>query len=71
MKGLILGKTYDVVHSRKGHFCFRVVADDGKWVTGEIISGRAINISRDIADNVSGEVITIRKNMASFDFVES
>ena len=64
MDDLRVGTTYDVRHNRKGRFELKLTEVGDAWVTGEISSGVATNISDD--DYVAGEVITIRRTHASF-----
>ncbi len=64
MDDLKIGTTYDVEHSRKGNFTLKVTHVGDEWIRGKIVSGRATLISE--ADYVSGEMISVRRSLASF-----
>ena len=55
----IIGKIYNVAHSRKGKFTMRVTAINGEWISGIVIDSTAKAI---MSYNVkySGDEITIR-----------
>ena len=63
---LKIGNRHNVIHSRKGRFIFKVEKDDGEWVSGQIVQGKAKMISRTIDDIGEGERITIRKSFCKF-----
>lgn len=65
---LEVGKTYDVDHNRKGKFRVRVVHLDEDWLDGEIVKGRASYMTS--ADAMVGDVITIKRSLASFQEVK-
>jgi len=62
------GKTYDVEHSRKGKFRFRVTRVDDRWVAGEIISGKAKYASGGPA--LPGDKIEVTSRLATFTLVD-
>lgn len=65
------GKIYKVNHCRKGVFSFRVIEDTEEWVTGEIVGGKIKNLAYWInADNVSGDVLTLRKSFIKIEIIE-
>jgi hypothetical protein len=63
-----VGKTYKVIHRRKGTFiaeCLEVYDDGGKF---KIVSGKAHFLTREDAE--CGEIITTVNNLAEFFPVE-
>lgn len=66
-----IGETYHVDHSRKGKFDMLVTAksDDGEWVSGVVVKGRAKYISMEnwmLNAGCLGDAITLRRSFATF-----
>jgi len=64
---LEMNQIYLVNHQRKGTFMLRIISesDDGVWVTGYIVSGKAKSILR-YNKYEAGEKITVRKSFCKF-----
>jgi hypothetical protein len=60
-----VGKVYDVQHQRKGSFRMRVMARDGEWVDGQIVSGKA-RAMLSYNEREAGEAITVRESFCTF-----
>jgi len=60
-----VGKLYDVQHQRKGSFRMRVMARDGEWVDGQIVSGKA-RAMLSYNEREAGEAITVRESFCTF-----
>lgn len=60
----IVGKTYEVTHSRKGTFNLRVTGMDDEWVNGTIVAGSAEFFTEE--NREAGEVITLRRSLCIF-----
>lgn len=58
----ILGKTYEVNHSRKGKFSIEILSQNDEWLTGIIKKGMA-GAMLDYNEKGEGEKITIRKSL--------
>ena len=54
------GKTYNIIHCRKGTFTIKVKSQTEDWVTGTIVDGETETM---LADNKSfeGDEVTLRK----------
>lgn len=63
---LVIGASYDVVHTRKGRFRLRVTSVGDPWVTGVIEKGTA-GAMLDYNVREEGEEITIRFSFAAFE----
>lgn len=62
-----VGKTYNVNHSRKGKFTFKVSEINGEWATGKVVDGHTIAISG--SGSGPGEDLTIRIAFCSFKLI--
>jgi hypothetical protein len=65
MTNLTIGKTYYVIHSRKGAFSGKALKVDDEWTTLLITHGNADAMVPHNARS-TGEEVTIRRSMASF-----
>lgn len=65
MSELIVGKEYEVTHSRKGKFYMRINDIDNTWVHGVITGGRA-GAMLEYNERFEGEEITVRKSFCKF-----
>lgn len=59
-----VGKTYKINHTRKGRFSIRVESNDGEWVKGLVVSGKAGAMMAH-NEREAGEEITVRKSLIS------
>lgn len=64
MTDLVVGKTYDVAHARKGRFRMRLIMVDEVWVRGVIVSGRARYVTEE--DRTELEEIDCRRTLCDF-----
>lgn len=62
---LIVGKEYEVTHSRKGKFVIQINAIDATWVHGVITDGVA-GAMLEYNVRFEGEEITVRKSLCKF-----
>ena len=65
---VVVGKRYNVDHSRKGKFTLLVSGVDATWVVGTVAAGEARGILRD-NDVGEGEQITLRRAHCVFTLV--
>jgi len=56
-----IGAVYRVEHYRKGTFTMRIIAQDGEWLTGQIMQGQAKALL-DFNRRDKGEEITVRRD---------
>lgn len=65
MNELIVGKEYEVTHSRKGKFLIQINAIDATWVHGVITGGMA-GAMMEYNERFEGEEVTVRKSFCKF-----
>ena len=62
---LIIGKLYNVNHSRKGKFTMRVTGIRGEWIDGIMVDSMA-RAAMSYNEKYSGDEITVRDSLATF-----
>jgi len=60
-----VGKTYRVIHSRKGTFDMRIASFNDEWAEGVIVKGSA-KAMMDYNEKETGENITVRISFCHF-----
>lgn len=59
------GKTYKIIHSRKGIFTGRIINVDATWATVLITNGKANALLQE-NESEEGEQITVRRSFCVF-----
>lgn len=66
---LVVGRTYRIVHSRKGEFVAKLIRVGGGWADVEIVSGSVRGVGS--FEMPVGETISVRLSFCKFDQTEA
>jgi hypothetical protein len=55
-----IGKTYKVIHKRKGEFVLKIIEGNDVWVKGLIVDGVAQYLNEE--NKTEGELIEVRRD---------